>query len=517
MLRVGKSSVTTPSFRRLVTGLKEKGKTCTVVETCCGGVINSSIMAIPGSSAVYYGGSIAYNTRFAKKLLLDDDGLYNRLLEPPTEDATGSAGRSETDVYIRSKEHWTAETAVAFCEQMNVDYAIAEGGASGPTFRPKDLDKGFAVIAIAGKNKATGKAEVLAQSTIHSTHANRKANMRLFADAAANLAADTIGIPVMENIQSGEHKFIDRSTHLRGDSTGLQEMEKSEDARFVVLKNSKECIFSSDTDLALLSKSELPSTGISESTFLGLDPTTRSPVFAVDVDESFELPQGISFGNTRTHAPFLKEYDYELVFYATALSNWKRTHKYCSICGQPLRPVQGGTCLECTSPTCGTHTWPRQDPSMIVLVTNPTGDKALLARSPRHPTRMHSCLAGFVEAGETFEQTVLREVHEEVGAKVHYDSITYLASQPWPFPRSCMIGFLAQADDSLPLNIDPNEILSASWFDKEQVQAAAQVTGASMNPQVAQEALEENPSLQLLIPPKGVLARTLIDAWLESD
>jgi nicotinamide mononucleotide (NMN) deamidase PncC len=174
MLRKGRSTLTSPQFQRLVQGLKEKGKTCTVVESCCGGIINSSILAVPGSSAVYVGGSVVYNTKRAKPLLFHDDDLHKSLLQSHLLE-----GESEADSYIRSKQHWTAQTAVAFCDQLGVDYAIAEGGASGPTFRPKGLDKGFSVIAIAGRNETSGKAEVLAQSTVRSTHANREKNMRL--------------------------------------------------------------------------------------------------------------------------------------------------------------------------------------------------------------------------------------------------------------------------------------------------------------------------------------------------
>jgi NAD+ diphosphatase len=238
-------------------------------------------------------------------------------------------------------------------------------------------------------------------------------------------------------------------------------------------------------------------------------------------------------GNTRTHAPLMPPYDYELVLYATALSHWKRTHKFCSICASPLVPIQGGTCLQCTSSNCGHLSWPRQDPSIIVLVTNADGDKALLARSPRHPPKVHTALAGFVEAGETFEQAVVREVMEETGTVVESDSIQYVASQPWPFPRSCMIGFVAQAakvqgadggngsaadgSDLPPLTIDENELVSAGWFDKDQVRAATKIPGAVMNPEIAMAALATNPSLDLLIPPTGVLARLLIDHWLDDD
>lgn len=559
MLRIGKSSSSAASssrkFQRLVQGLKQQGKTCTVVESCCGGLIQSSLMAVPGSSAVYYGGSVAYNTQRAKKLLLNDETLHQSLLHPPSLSMPSAASSSEGEAYIRSKEHWTAQTAVAFCDQMDVDYAISEGGASGPTFRPNDLETGFAVIAIAGKNPHTGKAELLGQSTIRSTHNDREPNMRLFADTAAEFAADTMGLPPYaeeekraqsqpqpqsQSQSPTERKHLDRATHLRGDKLALEEMERSDEARFLIIRDSQECLFQSDSSstdnkLALLSRSDLSHDGIaapsssqeSSTSFLGLDPTTQAPIFAVDVSskdgsskfqllESSSDQNNITFDNIRTHAPLLQPYDYELVLYATALSNWKRTHKCCSICGQPLEPVQGGTCLQCTSSTCGNLSWPRQDPSIIVLVTNPTRDKALLARSPRHPPKVHTALAGFVEAGETFEQAVLREVQEETGAKVDYDSISYLSSQPWPFPRSCMIGFLAQVhDDTLPLTIDPSELVSASWFDKDQVHAAAQISGAVMNTQIAEQALIGNPSLDLLIPPKGVLARSLIDQWLQ--
>ena len=177
MNRVASSS---KSFSRLVNGLKERGKTLSVVESCCGGLINASLMAVPGSSAVYYGGSVAYNTKKAKKLLLDDEILHNELTQP----IGRQEGESEADVYIRSKLRWTEKAAIAFCEKLGVDYAIAEGGASGPTFRPDGLTRGFTVLAIAGKNEQ-GRVELLGQSVIHSTHANRQKNMTEISTAAA--------------------------------------------------------------------------------------------------------------------------------------------------------------------------------------------------------------------------------------------------------------------------------------------------------------------------------------------
>lgn len=459
---------------------------------------------------------MAYNTRESRNFLLNDAKLHSKLLEMPSP----KDGETEGEVYKRSKMHWTAEAAKAFCENNNVDYAIAEGGASGPTFRPKDLDKGFSVIAIAGKGK-DGKAVILAQDIIHSPHANRQQNMRLFADAAATLAANTIGIKAGEledESKDDSSPWLDRATNLRADAEALGELEGRADAKVVVLRNSNECLFSSDTQLALLPNDETLSS--LPKTFLGLDQQSGVPIFGVDVDETTEDLLGLSsksteyyFDNTRTHAPLLTPNNYELALYATAMSQWKRTHKFCSMCGKPLQFIQGGTCLECTG--CKSLSWPRQDPSIIVLITNRDGDKALLARSPRHPTKVHTALAGFVEAGETFEKAVMREAFEETGVQVDPESVTYLSSQPWPFPRSTMIGFRATADDSLPLNIDTNELVSATWFDKGKVLEASAVPGAIMNKDVAEKALKEFPSLSLLIPPTGVLARSLIEDWLK--
>jgi NAD+ diphosphatase len=501
-------SISSKPFARLVSGLKDIGKTCTVVESCCGGLINASLMAVPGSSSVFYGGSVAYNTKRAKKLLLDDPDLHHELVQPLDQ----IDGESEGDKYIRSKLKWTAKTAVAFCEQMDVDYAIAEGGAAGPTFRPEGLDKGFAVVAIAGRDDK-GNARLLAQSVIRSTHANRQDNMRLFADAAAKLAAETIGIaeekiPEEDSEKSASSLWLDRATSLRSDKKAIEALESRKDAKHVVLRNAQECLFASPAELALVNN--VPS-GAAK-TFLGLNPEGQ-PIFGIDVDDSYECPPDTHFSNTRTHAPLLSPNENELAMYATAMAQWKKTHMFCSSCGNPTVLIDGGTCLTCSQ--CSAKWWPRQDPSIIVLVTNREGDKALLARSARHPKKVHTALAGFVEAGETFEMAVLREAYEETGVRVDLDSVTYLASQPWPFPRSCMIAFRATADDSLSLNIDTNELVSATWFEKSQVIAAGKVPGAVMKTEIAEQALKRDPSLSLLIPPKGVVARTLIDNWLE--
>jgi NAD+ diphosphatase len=267
-------------------------------------------------------------------------------------------------------------------------------------------------------------------------------------------------------------------------------------------------------------------------TFLGMIDT--QPVFAMDLtfhDEkkneyadrvlesalSNVIKDPARFENTRTVAPLLdpNTNDNELVIYATALVQWQRRAPHCMRCGSETILVEGGTSRKCSS--CGDRSWPRQDPSMIVAVSSRDGKKILLGRSKRHPTGAHSTLAGFVEAGESMERAVAREVYEEVGIRVDEDTLRYVASQPWPFPQSTMMGFICTADENQPLNIDENELAGAAWFDKSQVLLASTIYGPVMQKDVAEAAFASNPDLSLLVPPKGVVARTLIDRWLSSN
>ena len=529
-------SISSPHFQRLVKALKGHKATCTVIESCCGGVINSSILAQPGASAVYWGGSVSYNTRKAKPFLLNDEDLHQKLTGPIQQD-----GQSEKERYIQSKIEWTRETSIAFCQQVGTDFCIAEGGASGPTFRPKDLETGFAVIAIAAR-KPDDTVEVIKQKVIYSVHANREQNMRFFADQAAVLAYEAIidfkghaGTQSLDDDKPLIH--LDRATHLRSNKKELAELQKRAD--HVILYKAKALFQSQESDntrhLAFLSYQQVEEiaakTGYGTTlSFLGLLNDTQ-PIFGADFiknnenDDDIKLLQehfsdvypGCIFEDTRTVAPLLSltTADNELVLHATALAQWQRRAPFCPACGGETFLMHGGSSRKCFS--CESVSWPRQDPSMIAVVTSRDGERVLLARSHRHPERMHTALAGFVEAGETMEKAVAREVFEETGIRIDLDSVQYVASQPWPFPQSTMIGFIAQADENQEFNIDPHEIVEARWFDRGQVQAATAVEGPVMQHQVAQAAINANPSLDLLIPPRGVLARKLIDTWLSGS
>lgn len=505
-------TITSLPFKRLVTALKQAKKTCTVVEQCCGGLISTSIMAQPGASSVFYGGSVAYNTRMGQKLLLNDASLHQALTNIP-------AG-TDAESYVKSKLEWTARSSTAFCEALGTDYAIAEGGAAGPTFRPSDMTTGFTVISVAGKD-AHGNVSVLCQEVIHSPHADREANMRLFSDAAANLATQVVtGGSIVHEIDAPEKAkalLLDRATHLRSDSQALAALKPT--AKYVVI-NGTEILVNSVSELALLSHDQVQSMpGEKRETFLGILSDTGTAVFGVDLldknkESTTPAVEGRSFVDTRTSAPLFSTIENELALHATALAQWQRRTSFCNLCGGATTFVDGGTCCRCT--VCKTPSWPRQDPSMIAVISSRDGQRVLLAHSTRHPPRFNTVLAGFVEAGETFEAAVARETFEETGIRIDEGSVQYVGSQPWPFPQSCMIGFTAYADCSQELKVDTKELISAGWFTKADVARAATVEGPTMKREVAEEALRKDPSLPLLIPPKGVIARKLLDKWLAS-
>eukprot|EP00629_Pelagomonadales_sp_RCC1024_P018231 CAMPEP_0119284976 /NCGR_PEP_ID=MMETSP1329-20130426/31335_1 /TAXON_ID=114041 /ORGANISM="Genus nov. species nov., Strain RCC1024" /LENGTH=140 /DNA_ID=CAMNT_0007285677 /DNA_START=79 /DNA_END=497 /DNA_ORIENTATION=+ len=133
------------AFTAVVQALKARGKSVAVVESTAGGLISSSIMAVDGASSVFYGGTVAYNTKRSKPLLLNDAELHDALV------SRGSASTAEA--YKASKTDWTARTALAYCEAMGTDYAVAEGGAAGPTFRPEGLENGFSSLTVVAKGR----------------------------------------------------------------------------------------------------------------------------------------------------------------------------------------------------------------------------------------------------------------------------------------------------------------------------------------------------------------------------
>jgi NAD+ diphosphatase len=167
---------------------------------------------------------------------------------------------------------------------------------------------------------------------------------------------------------------------------------------------------------------------------------------------------------------------------AVQLVEWDRTHRFCGRCGIATEAMDTERARRC--PACGLLAFPRLAPAVITLIER-EGGEALLARNRTFPVPMYSCIAGFVEPGETMEDAVHREVREEVGVAV--TDLRYVASQPWPFPHSLMIGFEATWAGG-DIVVDETEIVDAQWFQADDLP---------------------------MIPPGMSIARTLIDRWLE--
>ena len=159
----------------------------------------------------------------------------------------------------------------------------------------------------------------------------------------------------------------------------------------------------------------------------------------------------------------------ELATYGGARSivDWHARHRFCARCGSPTRLAKGGWQRNCMSDGCSAEHFPRVDPVTIMLVEHE--GSILLGRQPRFPAGNYSALAGFVEPGETIEEAVAREVHEEAGVRVR--DVAYVMSQPWPFPSSLMIGCHAFADAS-EIVVDTNELEDARWFSRAEVEDA---------------------------------------------
>jgi NAD+ diphosphatase len=195
--------------------------------------------------------------------------------------------------------------------------------------------------------------------------------------------------------------------------------------------------------------------------------------------------EGETFAELRPLAAELPAAEAGLIAYARALNLWRANHRYCSRCGDTLLSSRAGHLRHC--PACGYESFPRLDPAIIVLVHD--GDAVLLGRQASWAPGRYSTIAGFVEPGESLEDAVRREVHEETGIAAR--DIAYHSSQPWPFPASLMLGFTAQATAAPPVLHD-GELEDARWFSR------AELLGGSVG-----------------LPPPVSISRRLIDSWLQ--
>jgi len=222
--------------------------------------------------------------------------------------------------------------------------------------------------------------------------------------------------------------------------------------------------------------------------FLGL--IGEAAHFAIDLSHRDDPPilPGTRFADLRSVGALLAREEGGLLAYARGLLHWHQRHRFCGVCGSPTEPREGGHLRRCTN--CGTEHYPRTDPAVIMRIEH--GGRVLLGRQKQWPPGMHSVLAGFVEPGESLEDTVRREVLEEVSLPT--TDVRYHSSQPWPFPASIMLGFTARALDDR-IVVDNHEIEQARWYTREELKASP-----------------ENEIFRL--PRRDSIARRLVDDWI---
>jgi NAD+ diphosphatase len=272
---------------------------------------------------------------------------------------------------------------------------------------------------------------------------------------------------------------LDRAHELRRDTAALADLAAQPGARAVLLWRGKPLICGDE--LARIPLTHPVLAGAGAPLFLGRDAheglwaydlsgwtpdEAAAPTLGAFLDPSLQhhplLPPDHVFAELRSVMTRLSPRDAELAAMARAVLGWHDSHGFCARCGAKTQMAMGGWQRDC--PACGTHHFPRTDPVVIMLITH--GNAVLLGRSPGWPEGMYSLLAGFIEPGETIEAAVRREVFEEAGVQV--GAVTYLASQPWPFPASLMIGCRCDALTDA-ITIDPAELETALWVSRERL------------------------------------------------
>ena len=254
---------------------------------------------------------------------------------------------------------------------------------------------------------------------------------------------------------------LDRADHLRNDTEALTALWPQ--ARVLLLDDAGNALADQDGQLCAPTGREISDGpgGIGAAVLLGLDDSGIG-WFSLDAAlTAFEAPNRIDLRRAAAQWPM---FDASVFAQARALQHWRSRHRFCGVCGGEVVWSRGGWLGACSR--CAVEHYPRTDPAVIVAVSD--GARLLLGRQRAWPARRYSVIAGFVEPGESLEQTVAREVMEETGVRVRH--CRYLASQPWPFPGALMLGFIAEAEPDAPRVGD--ELEDARWFTVDEIRAA---------------------------------------------
>jgi NAD+ diphosphatase len=287
--------------------------------------------------------------------------------------------------------------------------------------------------------------------------------------------------------------YLDRAGHLRADPAWFEGALADPRSRVAPLWNSRSLVTGGEAGAfaaAFLRLDEIPEERRNSAELILLGCIGDVSLFTLEIEspEPPPSPDGTRFEELRNVAPLLPTDQAGMLSYARAMVTWRRTHRYCGRCGTETLAAKSGHVLVCTNAACRHEQFPRTDPAIIVLVAD--GERALLGRQAAWPVGRYSTIAGFVEPGESLEDAVAREVHEETGVIV--DGIEYHSSQPWPFPSSLMLGFTARAL-STEIHLRDGELEDARWFTRGDISS-----GAS------------------LLPPRLSISFRLIEHWFDA-
>uniref|UniRef100_H2Z6A0 NAD(+) diphosphatase n=1 Tax=Ciona savignyi TaxID=51511 RepID=H2Z6A0_CIOSA len=339
-------------------------------------------------------------------------------------------------------------------------------------------------------------------------------------------------IPALESVHYFGYSVVDRQSYQRSDTQGMIDAMKSKKAKFIIFSDLKLLVLNDaspkDKNVVYLSWEDVESCLEEEHDliFLGVGDIDKGllvrethhgtpddlPYFAVNFKKD---PSSENLNVDKYNAHFtssenrrvmmmLHNYESGLVAQARSMLAWHDRYKFCPTCGTKTVMKDSGYKRVCESASCptqkGAHntSFPRTDPVVIILVVSKDGEKCLLGRQARFPGRMYSCIAGFMEPGESMEDAARREVFEESGVKV--GQVEYHSSQPWPFPSNLMLGMIGRAVSD-EINVDRVELEDARWFERSEVARSIS------------EGFHRKEGL--VVPPRTAIAHQLIKAWLQ--
>lgn len=258
---------------------------------------------------------------------------------------------------------------------------------------------------------------------------------------------------------------LDRAAELREEPGAVERLRSEPETRVIVVRDGRVRV----VDSALL---RVPADAVGDATWalLGRDQDGTVLLLAAAPPENDALdtaPDEIWLG-LRDLGGRIDRAESELLVEAIAVAGWLRDAAFCPTCGGGTELRNAGWSRRCL--VCGREHFPRTDPAVIVAVESRDGERLLLGANANWRGKMYSCFAGFTEAGESLEATVHREIEEESGVRL--SALRYISSQPWPFPRSLMIGFRAVVDDESAALADGEEIVDVRWFTREEIGSA---------------------------------------------